>query len=256
MNIRRITSLTMFLSFVLLMLTSIILYIVPHGRVAYWADWHLWGISKTEWGNLHINLGVLLLIAFAFHLYFNFNVFMAYLKNKTKELRIINANFNAAFLLTLLFCIGTYFMVPPLSYVIHLGEFITEKADVKYGEPPYGHAELSSLNCFSISFNPFTDSSVTSRPNPAQLIVFSTFGRLVIVINLSQSSSISSTVSTPWDAWTPPPSSSLDHRPQRRGYEESLTKKERPLFARSSTLARTARDWVIDSDFSGCLLAG
>ncbi|MFP7753178.1 DUF4405 domain-containing protein [Thermodesulfobacteriota bacterium B35] len=48
MNIRRITSMTMLVSFVLLSVTSIVLYIVPHGRVAYWADWHLWGLSKTQ----------------------------------------------------------------------------------------------------------------------------------------------------------------------------------------------------------------
>lgn len=153
MNIRKITSLTLFHSFVLLMLTSVILYIVPHGRVAYWSDWHLWGISKTEWGNLHINLGVLFLIAFVFHLYFNFKVIMAYLKNKAKELRVFTGSFNAAFLLTLLVCIGTYFMIPPMSYVIDLGNAITEKADVKYGEPPYGHAELSSLKIFSKRVN-------------------------------------------------------------------------------------------------------
>ena len=153
MNARRITSLTMLISFVLLMLTSIILYIVPSGRVAYWSDWHLWGLSKTEWGDLHINLGFLFLIAFCFHLYFNFNVIMAYMKNKAREFRLFTGNFNIALLLTLVVCIGTYFMAPPMSYTLKLGEAITERANVKYGEPPYGHAELSSLKIFSKRVN-------------------------------------------------------------------------------------------------------
>jgi len=38
LKIRRITSLTASLAFILMLLTSIILYIVPQGRVAYWAD--------------------------------------------------------------------------------------------------------------------------------------------------------------------------------------------------------------------------
>jgi hypothetical protein len=79
---------TMFVSFILVGITSIILYIVPHGRVAYWADWHLLGLTKTEWGNLHIN-------------------------------------------------------------VLTFGESIKDAASEKYGEPPYGHAELSSLKLFS-----------------------------------------------------------------------------------------------------------
>jgi hypothetical protein len=79
MNIRRITSLTAALSFLLMVLTSIILYIVPQGRVAYWADWKLWGLTKTDWGNIHINLGLLFLIALFIHIYYNWKPLINYL---------------------------------------------------------------------------------------------------------------------------------------------------------------------------------
>lgn len=153
MNIRKTTSLTMLLSFIFMMLTSIILYIAPHGRVSYWSDWHLLGFSKTEWTNLHLNLGVLFLIAFCFHFYYNLKVITAYLKNKAKEFRLFTTSFNAALALTIIVCIGTYYMFPPMNYVIKLGEVITERADIKYGEPPYGHAELSSLKIFAKRVN-------------------------------------------------------------------------------------------------------
>ena len=67
MNIRRLTSLTAALAFLMMVLTSVILYIVPHGRVAYWSDWRLWGLSKTDWGNIHTNLGLLFLLAEDFY---------------------------------------------------------------------------------------------------------------------------------------------------------------------------------------------
>ncbi|RLB96386.1 MAG: hypothetical protein DRH90_24660 [Deltaproteobacteria bacterium] len=51
MNMKKITSLTSLISFLVLLLNSVVLYIVPHGRVANWADWRLWGLSKTDWGN-------------------------------------------------------------------------------------------------------------------------------------------------------------------------------------------------------------
>lgn len=153
MNIRKITSLTLLINFILLMLTSIILYIAPHGRVAYWSDWHLLGFSRTEWGDLHLNIGILFLVAFGFHFYFNLNVILAYLKNKAKQLCFFTTNFNIALALTLVVCIGTYFMIPPMNLFIKLGAFITEKADIKYGEPPYGHAELSSLKVFAKRVN-------------------------------------------------------------------------------------------------------
>lgn len=63
--------------------TSVILYIVPHGRIAYWSDWHLFGLSKEEWGRIHNNLGVLFLLSLFLNLYYNWKPILFYLKNKT-----------------------------------------------------------------------------------------------------------------------------------------------------------------------------
>lgn len=140
---------TMFVSFLFLVLTSIVLYIVPQGRVAYWADWHMWGLSKGQWGDLHINLGFLFLLAGLLHMYYNWAPIKAYMKNRSKELKVFTPSFNIALLLTLVVCVGTYLEVPPMSSVIEFGESIKDKASKTYGEPPYGHAELSSLKLFS-----------------------------------------------------------------------------------------------------------
>jgi len=149
MSIKKITSLTLFITFVMLVFTSVILYIVPQGRVAYWADWHLLGLSKTQWGNLHINLGVLMLIAGLLHIYYNWKPITAYLKNKAKEMKVFTPSFNVALAITLFTAFGTYYEIPPMSAIISMGEAIKDRGAVKYGEPPYGHAELSSLKLFS-----------------------------------------------------------------------------------------------------------
>ncbi len=139
----------MFVSFLFLVLTSIILYIVPYGRVAYWADWRLWGLSKGEWGELHINLGFLFLFAGLLHMYYNWAPIKAYMKNRARELKVFTPSFNVALLLTLVVAVGTYFEIPPMSTVIQFGDSFKERASEKYGEPPYGHAELSSLKLFA-----------------------------------------------------------------------------------------------------------
>jgi len=149
MNIRKITSMTMFVSFVLLLLNSVILYIVPEGRVAYWADWHMGGLTKAEWGDQHVTIGVLFLVAGFLHLYFNWSVITAYMKNKAREVKVFTGSFNAALAITLLVAIGTYFEVPPMSTIVHISAEIKDSGARKYGEPPYGHAELSSLTLFS-----------------------------------------------------------------------------------------------------------
>lgn len=94
MNLRKIISLTMLIAFALLITTSIILYIVPQGRVAYWADWQVLSMNKGQWGSLHINLGILFLITGFFHIIYNWKAITAYMKNKGKQLKIVTLNFN------------------------------------------------------------------------------------------------------------------------------------------------------------------
>ncbi len=149
MNMRKITSLTAFTSFILLMVTSIILYIVPSGRVAYWAGYKLWGLSKEDWGAVHINLGFLLLISIILHVYYNWTPMISYMKNRSKQLKIFTPDFNISLIVTFVVFFGTLAGIPPMSSIIHLGEAITDEANLFYGEPPYGHAELSPLKDFA-----------------------------------------------------------------------------------------------------------
>ena len=61
-----------------------------------------------------------------------------------------------ALLLSLVFIAGTLAMVPPFSSVLDFSESLKEAASEKYGDPPWGHAELSPLNTFAkkMSWNP------------------------------------------------------------------------------------------------------
>ncbi len=153
MKIRRTTSLTMLISFVLLLVTSVILYIVPHGRVAYWSDWHLLGLSKTQWGNLHINLGILFVLTGMLHLFYNWKAVLSYMKNRVKKVKIFTTDFNVALALSIVVAAGTLLDLPPMSTVVNFNESIKNNASKKYGEPPYGHAELSSLKLFAKKTN-------------------------------------------------------------------------------------------------------
>jgi hypothetical protein len=153
MKIRKITSLTASLAFALMVLTSIIAYITPQGRVAYWADWRLWGLTKTDWGNIHINLGLLFLIALFLHIYYNWKPLISYLKNKAKQIKVFTPEFNSALVIVIAFVVGTHFLVPPFSWVMSLNAHFKDRGAEKFGEPPYGHAELSSLRTFTQKMN-------------------------------------------------------------------------------------------------------
>ncbi len=146
---KRIASLTAFISLFFMLLTSAVLYIVPQGRVAYWANWTLWGLSKEQWTAIHINVGILFLIALLLHTSYNWNNIELYLTNKSRQMKIFTKDFNIALLLTLIFVVGTYAEIPPFSIIIAINSQVKDAAAQKYGEPPYGHAELSSIQSFA-----------------------------------------------------------------------------------------------------------
>jgi hypothetical protein len=106
-------------------------------------------LTKTNWGNIHINLGLLFLIALFLHIYYNWKPLMSYLKDRAKQMKVLTPEFNVALAITVASIVGTYLLVPPFSWVMALNDHLKEAGSEKYGEPPYGHAELSSLSTFA-----------------------------------------------------------------------------------------------------------
>lgn len=149
MKARRFTALTAFLSFSVMLVTSLILFVTPQGRIAYWADWTLAGLNKEQWSAIHVNAGFLFLATLLFHIYLNWRAITLYLKNRAQQFKLFTPEFNAALLLVCAFVVGTYADIPPFSSIQDLGEVIKENAADTYGEPPYGHAERSSFASFS-----------------------------------------------------------------------------------------------------------
>ena len=74
---------------------------------------------------------------------------ISYMKNKSKRLKVFTTDFNISLIVTLVVFFGTLAGIPPMSSITNLGDAITEKANLYYGEPPYGHAELSPLADFA-----------------------------------------------------------------------------------------------------------
>jgi len=149
MAVRKITSLTLLISFLLLILTSLVLFVVPEGRVAYWSDWRWLGLTKTQWGDIHTNSGFLFLFAGLLHLFYNWHPILSYLKNRAKKVQLFAPGMIIALIINLIFVAGTLLELPPFQSILNFGYSFKEAASIKYGEPPYGHAELSSLRLFA-----------------------------------------------------------------------------------------------------------
>ena len=146
---RAFTSLCSLVSFILLLLTAIILYIEPHGRVAYWIKWNFLGLEKDQWGNIHLFSGLLFLVAGGFHLYYNWKPLIRYLSGKIETGLRYKRELMISSLIFLWIIASGIWSLPPLVYVADLGEAIKSSwvtsAEL---EPPFGHAERVSLKTF------------------------------------------------------------------------------------------------------------
>ena len=149
MKLRKLVSLTALLAFAVLVVTGIVLYAVPQGRVANWAEWRLLGFTKEAWGQLHILISLLFLVAGLVHIWLNWRPIVSYLKDRSRQLRVFTPEFVGALVLTALFVTSAILALPPLSWVLDANAALKDAASRTYGEPPYGHAEMSSLADFA-----------------------------------------------------------------------------------------------------------
>jgi hypothetical protein len=149
MKIRRVISLTMFLSFSVLAYTGIMLFLSPQGRVAYWTGWQLLGLSKDQYSQLHTTFMIIFVVAGVWHVTLNWKAIKNYLRGRSREIRIFTAEFNVALLLAVVFAVGTLAGVAPWSSFLTWEATLKDYWERKDGSPPWGHAEESTLARFT-----------------------------------------------------------------------------------------------------------
>jgi len=148
-SFRKITSLTLGLSFLTMSYTGLMLYIVPKGKIAYWADWHMLGLTKSEYGNIHTTSMIIFLSFAIIHIYYNWKPLVSYLKDTTKKISFTKKEFLIALSINIFFIVGTLYPIQPMKGILDVGQDIKEYWVEIHGNPPYGHAEESSLRKFT-----------------------------------------------------------------------------------------------------------
>jgi hypothetical protein len=148
MKIRRVISLTVLLSFTFLALSGVMLFLSPQGRVAYWAGWTLFGLTKDQYSAVHTTFMVLFLTVGVWHIVLNWKPITGYLKNRSKQVRIFTPESSVALVLALFFLVGPLMGLPPFKQFLDAGVEVKEYWEATSGSPPWGHAEENSLQRF------------------------------------------------------------------------------------------------------------
>ncbi|MCS7149647.1 MAG: DUF4405 domain-containing protein [Caldimicrobium sp.] len=151
LNLRGFISISTGFTFALSLVSGIVLFFTPQGRIAYWIDWEFLWLNKTEWTNWHILSSIFFLLFGSLHLYQNFKAFLQHLYKRAKHLKILPTETLVSSALCLFLIVSALLNLPPLSYIIKLSENL-KKSWVRSPdyEPPVPHAETLSLKAFCL----------------------------------------------------------------------------------------------------------
>ncbi len=137
--------LTLF-GFISAVLTGVVLFMTPEGRIAYWTGWTFLGLSKDTWGCVHIVSSLLFLLAGVFHTVYNGRVLVGYIKKKGAKGLRMKRELAAASALLLLALAGGILELPPVDRLMVFNERLKDSwIGSPEHEPPFGHAEQVSL---------------------------------------------------------------------------------------------------------------
>ena len=146
-KLRPFVSLFTALSFIHLIFTSVVLYIVPPGRFANYANWKLLGITKGGWEAQHTIMGFLFIGFAVIHLILNWKVFINYIRSRVKKAVNRTWELIAAVVLVVFISLGSAYSLAPFSSVMNLGENLSKSWEEKALSP--GESSSTSNNSSS-----------------------------------------------------------------------------------------------------------
>jgi hypothetical protein len=161
----------LFFSFFIILVSGIILYLAPAGRVAHWVNWTLFGLKKEDWQALHTIFAYTFAILSIFHLFtINWKAFWSYIKIKTKQGLNRKKEFLLSLLLTLVILTGTFVEIPPFNLVMEFGEYLTESWEDADKEPPIPHAERLSISQLAAQLKDLSEEQIINKLKSRKIV--------------------------------------------------------------------------------------
>ncbi len=141
---RVFTSFGLFLSFLMVLISGVILYIFP-GR-SPGVIWEMGGLTKPAWQNQHIIFGFAFSLLSLGHLFLvNWHAFFSYLKTKSTQRLKSPAELATIIMLSLFVGFGTYFGIQPFSGILEFGKQISKSWESNAKQAPKPLVERLTL---------------------------------------------------------------------------------------------------------------
>ena len=144
-NWRAFFSVLSALSFIGMVFTGVILFVVPPGRIANWTGWTIIGLSKRQWIGLHDWFSIIFIFASVFHIYLNWKPLVSYFKNKVSKAFALRIEWAFALVICCAVFVGTLVDIRPFSSLLAWNENIKHSWDSPQRRAPIPHAELLTI---------------------------------------------------------------------------------------------------------------
>ena len=143
---RSFISFGLFFSFLQILISGIILFIAPPGRVAHWTNWEFLGFTKDDWQANHTLFSYTFAILAVFHIFkMNWRSILSYIKLKSKQHLNKKRELFYSFLLMAVVFTGTALHIPPFGSVMDLAKIIENSWGKESIAPPVPHTERFTI---------------------------------------------------------------------------------------------------------------
>lgn len=152
---QKFVSLSLFLSFLVLIISGFVLYIAPSGSFANWIDWRFFRLNKDVWQLVHSFFSFWIIFLSVLHFIYHSKKILNYCQKTAKKTFSFSKEFIVSFSITLFFLFATSIELAPFSLVMTFADNIAKSWDKK--NIPITHAEklrikdLSEKNIISLS---------------------------------------------------------------------------------------------------------
>ncbi len=140
--------LTIFWSFIIEVFSGLVLYTVPSGRVADWANWTFLGFTKGDWETIHTIFSYVFLIFVCIHLYYNWHSILQYIRGNIRKYSRSRIEMVISLVMLIVILTGTIISIPPFSSVMDLGSLIKDAWPANKDQPFLARAEKLSFDRF------------------------------------------------------------------------------------------------------------
>ena len=141
---RVFTSFGLFLSFLMVLVSGVILYIFPERSPGI--VWVMGGLTKPAWQSQHIIFGFSFSLLSLGHLFLvNWHAFFSYLKTKSAQGLKSPAELATIIMLSFFIGFGTYFGIQPFSGILEFGKQISKSWESNAKQAPKPLVERLTL---------------------------------------------------------------------------------------------------------------